>query len=56
MYGYLGHRTTSMFLRYNITDERDLREAVQKTQRYLKTVSSVRSPVPIKKASGDDSQ
>lgn len=32
----LGHRTTSMFLRYNITDERDLREAMQKTESTLR--------------------
>jgi len=27
----MGHRTTSMFLRYRITDERDLTEAMQRT-------------------------
>ncbi len=51
----LGHRTTSMFHRYNITDERDLREAVLKTQQYLKTAPSERIVVPFQKASGENS-
>ena len=51
----LGHRTTSMFHRYSITDEQDIREAVIKTRQYLKTVSSVKTVVPVKKASGENS-
>ena len=51
----LGHRTTSMFHRYSICDEQDICEAVIKTQQYLKTVSSVRAVVPVKKASGENS-
>jgi integrase len=30
-----GHRTRSMLDRYNIIDERDLREAMEKTARYV---------------------
>jgi len=33
-----GHKTASMFSRYNITDDRDQREALLKRQQYLKTV------------------
>ncbi|MGH9772687.1 MAG: tyrosine-type recombinase/integrase [Candidatus Acidiferrales bacterium] len=29
-----GHKTSSMFSRYNIVDDRDIREALRSTQRY----------------------
>src|SRR5262249_11989865 len=31
-----GHRTTSMFLRYNITSEQDMREAARKVSAHVK--------------------
>ena len=33
-----GHKTESMFERYNIQDVTDQREAIRKTQQYVRTV------------------
>ncbi|MBI4465480.1 MAG: hypothetical protein HY647_12310 [Acidobacteria bacterium] len=35
----LGHRTRSIFTRYDIVGERDQREAILKTQEYLQAVA-----------------
>jgi integrase len=50
-----GHKTNTMLKRYNITDENDLREAILRTQEYLKTGPRERKIVPFPMASGGDS-
>ena len=49
-----GHKTASMYRRYRIVDERDLREATESLQEYLETQSQSAVVVPIKKANGSD--
>jgi hypothetical protein len=45
-----GHRTRSVFDRYNITSERDLREAVIKTSSYVDSLPRESKIRPIGKA------
>jgi hypothetical protein len=48
-----GHRTRSMLDRYNIIDERDLREAMEKTARYVETLPATTNVVSMARASAE---
>jgi integrase len=45
-----GHKTASMYRRYRIVDERDLKEATESLQAYLATQPKTAVVVPLKKA------
>jgi integrase len=51
--GITGHKTRSMYRRYRIVDERDLREATESLQAYLKTQPQTAVVVPLKKVAGE---
>ncbi len=48
-----GHKTASMYRRYRIVDERDLREATENLNAYLETQPKTSVVTPIKKAAGE---
>lgn len=43
-----GHKTASMFARYNITDDRDQRQALLKREAYLATVKQNVAVMPAR--------
>lgn len=48
-----GHKTASMYRRYRIVDERDLREATHSLNAYLEAQPTTTVVAPIKKAAGE---
>jgi integrase len=52
--GISGHKTRSIFDRYNIVDEADLREAMQRTQDYLKSAAESQKRPAIMRQTGTE--
>jgi integrase len=48
-----GHKTASMYRRYRIVDERDLREATERLDNYLGDQPTTTIVAPIRKAVGE---
>jgi hypothetical protein len=48
-----GHKTASMYRRYRIVDERDLREAAESLQAYLAAQPKTAVVVPLKKVASE---
>ena len=46
-----GHRTVSVFKRYNITDDADIAQALERTEAHTKAVKSNVVPLRAKEAS-----
>ena len=51
-----GHRTTSMYRRYNITTTKDMRQALKKTQRHRATMTTKRNVHTFREASENGSR
>jgi hypothetical protein len=48
-----GHKTASMYRRYRIVDERDLKEATESLQTYLATQPKTAVVVPLKRVASE---